>query len=88
MGKSQRRVPAEELGLAADYGFWSTKGRPVRLQPEHRDAAGPQNCHLGLELRRAFTQFGDTEFAGGGSHPPHQVRDAYAEPRQNVLLGW
>jgi len=73
--------------LATDYGFWSKKSRPVRLQPEHRDAAGPQHPHLGLELHCAFTQFGGTEFAGSGRDPPHQVRDAYAEPRQRVVLG-
>ena len=34
-----------------------------------------------------MTEFGDAEVAGGGRHAPHQVRDAYAEPGQYVLLG-
>ena len=86
IGKEPKKSAAEAFGLRTDHGSGSAKGRPVRLQPEYRDTAGPQSLYLCLEQRCSFTQFRGREFAGGGCHPRHQVRDPYAEPRQSVLL--
>src|ERR1039458_2906192 len=88
VGQEPKTGTGEELGLAADYGSGSKKGCPVCLQPKDDDAPGTQLPHLGLKLHCPFAEFGDTEFAGRGCHPPHQVRDAYAEPEQGVLLRW
>ena len=88
VGLEPRTGTGEEFGLEADYGSGSNEDRPVRLQPKDGDAPGTQLPHLGLKLHRPFAEFGDTEFAGGGWHPPHQVRDAYAEPEPGVLLRW
>jgi hypothetical protein len=87
VGQEPKKRTSEEFGLATDYRFRSKKSRAVGLQTEHCDAAGLQHPYLCFELRRAFAQLGGTEFAGGGRHPVRQVRDAYAESEQNVLLG-
>ena len=87
VGEEPKTSTGEEFGLATDYGSGSKKGRPVRLQPKDDDEPGTQLPHLGLKLHCPFTEFGDTQSAGGGCHPPHQVRDAYAKAGQCVLLG-
>src|SRR3984957_21300596 len=38
VGEKPEKGPAKEFGLGTDHGFWSKESRPVRLQPQHRDA--------------------------------------------------
>src|SRR5580658_8812889 len=88
VGQEPKLGTGEGFRLEADDGSGAQKGRPVCLQSKDSDTAGAQPLHLGLQLHCALAEFGRTEFAGGGCHPPHQVRDADAKSGQGVLLRW
>jgi hypothetical protein len=88
VGEKPQKSTAEEFGLGTDCRPWSGERRPVCLEPEDRDAARPQHLHLGLQQRCASAQFGAADLAGGGSHPPYEVRDADTQCRQDGLFVW